>query len=97
VTVDQFKKLVETYRSELASLGREPARMNLTKKARDLRPIEIENHLLWMCDRILHEETASGVTNKTHRWLGFVQGCLFMLNGFSVEEMRSHSGVKEIP
>ena len=50
-----------------------------------------KEHLLWMCDRIIgneldaHRQKVEG--EKAHRWIGWIQGCLYM-NGVTTDEMK---------
>ena len=48
------------------------------------RPLE---HAAWMCQEMKAMEQWS---RKQMRWLGFVQGILFMEGVFSIDEMRGH-------
>lgn len=41
-------------------------------------------HVLWMLDRIAEP----GDLAKTHRWLGFAQGVLWVFGVFTINEMR---------
>lgn len=44
-----------------------------------------QQHLLEMCDKII-----SGVVkeDKSHRWIGWIQGCVFIGGGASLKEMK---------
>jgi len=47
-------------------------------------------HLFWMCNRaigLIHE----GSIEKSHRWLGFVQGALWVFEIYSIHDLRKHS------
>lgn len=47
-------------------------------------------HLVWMCEKaieLIHE----GSIEKSHRWLGFVQGVLWASEIYSIHELREHS------
>ncbi len=45
------------------------------------------NHLKWMCKKIMDGEI---IGDKSHRWLGYIQGELRALEMYSVNELRSH-------
>jgi hypothetical protein len=47
-------------------------------------------HLLWMCDQVelfLNKDQ----WEKVNRWLGFMQGALWMSGIYSIDEMRDHN------
>lgn len=45
------------------------------------------NYLMWMCKKI------QGISDKEKamRWLGFIQGVLWILGVFSISQMREHN------
>ena len=51
---------------------------------------EVMNHALWMCD-----ETAKFIQQnrlaKAYRWIGMIQGILFMGGVFSIVELKEHN------
>lgn len=56
------------------------------------------NHILWMCQevpRFLVEQTSpatprynSSKVEKAMRWLGFIQGCLYCLGEYTIDELK---------
>lgn len=78
------KTLLERYRSmcelELSTIP-----------ATELKPIPGQEgtplHLLWMLKEL--EENKLMSPTKKHRWLGFIQGCLFLKGHFSIDEERN--------
>lgn len=44
------------------------------------------NHLLWMLNEIENDNLSS--ETKSHRWLGFIQGILFLKGMISIQEER---------
>ena len=52
----------------------------------------LEEHLLWMCgtaaDYALKGEVDKGALEKAFRWLGFIQGAMWVLELRTVDEMR---------
>lgn len=46
-------------------------------------------HAMWMCQEAL--EFFSSDPDKAHRWLGFIQGIMFCVGHYSIDEMRAHS------
>jgi hypothetical protein len=60
---------------------------------KDIKPIEAHNndytswpHLAWMLTKIINDTSMS--ETKTHRWLGFIQGCLIKDELLTVSEQR---------
>lgn len=51
---------------------------------------EMTAHALYCCSQI-REFIASGHLEKAHRWLGFVQGVLWVSGLYSIEELREHN------
>jgi hypothetical protein len=47
-------------------------------------------HLLWMCDQIT-DFLKNDRIEKAMRWLGFLQGCCWMLNISSIEELKAQN------
>lgn len=52
-------------------------------------------HALWMCDRT-REFLRGGRFAKVYRWIGMIQGILFMNGIFSLAELKEHNRF-EIP
>lgn len=44
-----------------------------------------KTHLIYMCNKILSGEVTG---EKAHRWIGWIQGCLYMNGVASLEEMK---------
>jgi hypothetical protein len=47
----------------------------------------IFNHVLWMCKEL--EKTVEKDMEKSQRWLGFVQACLWVGGFYSINELRA--------
>lgn len=45
-------------------------------------------HVRWMCWQI-HELVPAGEISKANRWLGFIQGVLFKMGRFTLEELKT--------
>jgi len=56
--------------------------------------IDKYNHLLEMIIEILHFIEESNM-DKVNRWLGFIQGVLWMLNDFKLEDLKDHNRSEE--
>lgn len=77
------KTLLERYRS-MCLMGLDPIPVTELKPlvGREGTPL----HLLWMLKEL--EENSEMSSTKKHRWLGFIQGCLFLQGHFSIDEER---------
>ena len=51
---------------------------------------EVMNHALWMCDQTAHFIQQNRLA-KAYRWLGMIQGILFMGGVFSIAELKEHN------
>ena len=65
-------------------------------KILDLPSNDEYEHIVWMLDQIVvwiegMEENCPCVAEKTHRWLGFIQGFLWTKKIFTIEEMKLHN------
>lgn len=49
---------------------------------------QCRSHLAWMCHQLTHAGPWS--VGKANRWLGFIQGALWILGVFSIDELRQH-------
>lgn len=51
-----------------------------------------KEHLTWMCDRIIGNELDTERQRvegeKAHRWIGWIQGCLYMNGIVTLDEMK---------
>jgi len=45
-----------------------------------------KTHLIYMCSKIMLGEVEG---EKAHRWIGWIQGCLYMSGVTSLDEMKS--------
>jgi hypothetical protein len=84
MTRDQIAEVANLYLKELVGLGEKP-KHNLTAA----NPNKLQ-HAGWMCQQILLfvEENSH---YKACRWLGFVQGILWLEGIYTVDEMREHN------
>ncbi len=77
--------LVEALRGIAGTLRKRWAKPIRNREA--THPVDRYDHLLYMCERA-EELAKEGRTNKAHRWLGFVQGALWVLGLLSIDESR---------
>lgn len=47
----------------------------------------VEAHVFWMCDQV-PGFLEKGDVDKANRWLGFVQGCLWLMGLRTINDMR---------
>jgi hypothetical protein len=98
VVMDNAKvdEVLNKYVSLLASLGSVPDPF-VTEKELDTRPEQRTyaalNHVLWMCKEALSWDQQLVMTGgdrlpKKMRWLGFIQGVLWMNNLLPVEQLK---------
>jgi hypothetical protein len=97
VTLDQMIAAAEKYKAHLVETFD-------AKSVRDTEGSPSSSHLVWMCDQIIaeaknlnsmpirpHRETME----KYNRWLGFVQGALWVIGDYKIEELKSDNRAKE--
>lgn len=88
------KEFTALYRQIVLENGytREPERWtNNTGNPQNFE--EARGHLLWMLDEMdkMPSWGIHGATEKWHAWRGFIQGCLWMNDYRTIDEMREHS------
>lgn len=93
---DKILAVIARYRHELQELGAEKARYPeeiLAPPTGTNQQIHLA-HLLQMLDQmeVFLEE---GRREKTHRWLGFIQGVLWVLRINTLEELKNHNRPSE--
>lgn len=49
----------------------------------------VMSHIMWMCLRA-QQCLGSGDLEKASRWLGFIQGVLFCVGHYSIDEIQAH-------
>ncbi len=83
----KFLKIIQDYERILETKGFSLEENNLagTDQARIC-------HVLWMCQKIREYQNICK-TDKAHRWLGFVQGCFWSYNIFSIEELKKQNSL----
>lgn len=94
-TTEHAERMLDFYCKTLTNLGFRPepypdvdARIGTTKF--ETPRFDTLNHALWMC-----QETArflrAGRYAKAYRWIGTIQGILFMNGVFSISELKEHN------
>jgi hypothetical protein len=88
MTPSQVEAVTIQYDGVLDNLG--VAAIRHSDKA-SLNKDEQQEHARWMCQEMLRMIADEGVTEKIHRWLGFVQGVLHCTGVYSINDMRDHN------
>jgi hypothetical protein len=84
MTDAQIQATAEIYKTRLREHNAAPVRLGDGHSASKF------DHLMWMCCQ-LQEFVTEGKLDKANRWLGFVQGCLWLYDFYSIEEMKDHN------
>lgn len=89
------KKIIELarfYYSELVNKGgTEPKKIDVNLVVSpETDTAKLHDHLAWACKQIEMYVTSYNEPEMAQQWLGFVQGGMWMLGYFSIEEMRQH-------
>jgi hypothetical protein len=95
ITTKQAEALLILYRKTLDELGYDPIpyhdlNSRLTGNIYGPHKFEALCHARWMCDetdRFIRE----GRFAKSYRWIGMIQGLLFMGGAFSIMELKAHN------
>ena len=48
------------------------------------------SHMLWMCNEV-EKFVSQGRKEKAFRWLGFIQGCLWMNGDYTLSQLANHN------
>lgn len=89
--VAQLMSEFSFYLKELRKIGiTEKEQANYSVHASRLGLVEHLAHAAWMCLRGI-ELITEGQIYKATKWLGYVQGVLFMTNVYTLDELRAHS------
>lgn len=92
---EQAVAMLEFYCKTLGSLGYTPRpypdiESKVGASIYSAGKFEVMNHALWMCD-----QTAKFIQQqrlaKAYRWIGMIQGILFMGGIFSITELKRHN------
>ncbi len=77
MTADKLQGIITLYKKTLTAV---PSVRNGTAL----------QHVNWMLDNMLSNISESDM-EKAARWLGFIQGVLWVSNVYSIDEMRDHN------
>ena len=83
------KKLAQLYHDNIGAMYLNPIDQRLKRLDTFIHNRrEITKHLLWMCKEIKNCE--SWHETKAHRWIGFIQGALWAMRVFTIDDLRGH-------
>jgi len=86
MTNNKVIEVVTLYEKRLTNFGLEPLRWS------ESGDMTVEwgalKHALWMCGEIKNILIRDGQTEKVMRWLGFVQGVLWVFRFRTIEQMK---------
>lgn len=91
----QVERMLDLYSHTLSDLGYEAAPYpepesrvggNILRGAK----YDSLNHALWMCEEAL-KLVEHGRWAKAHRWIGMIQGLLFMTGIYSIADLKEHN------
>lgn len=89
MTPEKTISVLENYIHQINALGYKKSE-RLDPKVTDATRPEQLRHLRFMCEETIRFVEQSRM-EKAFRWLGFIQGALWVLGIFAVEEMKNHN------
>lgn len=90
MTDEKIRSIFEGYSDRLRHHWPEPLTPEQAASKKGVYAPPIGRHLRWMCQQI-PGFLAEGRADKAQRWLGFVQGVLWSLGDYSLDELKEHS------
>jgi len=87
--MDLAKRLAQLYFNNVETLYQD----STAQRTKDTNRVVINrkdmcDHLLWMCQQIVEQKNWHAT--KAHRWIGFVQGTLWVMRVFSIDDLQDH-------
>jgi len=97
-TTDHAHWMLDRYCKKLIESGHSPVPYPNTEERVGSTRLETPhfdtlNHALWMCNKT-REFIRQGRMAKSYRWIGTIQGILFMNGVYSLAELKSHNRVE---
>jgi len=93
MTDDQIREAITKYEEELSAYG---VPLRHTTKGATPSEKQAARHILWMCGEI-RQFLKAGRREKADRWLGFIQGVLWRLGHYTIDDMRTHNTAVDPP
>lgn len=88
MTGDQFVEVLNEYEALLQERGFKASEM--PSDTLNPRVKQTHEHILWMRSRT-KEFVAQGAWDKANRWLGFIQGFMWVNGIYTIADMRAHN------
>ncbi|NTV30372.1 hypothetical protein HGA91_00125 [candidate division WWE3 bacterium] len=85
---NRVRGVLELYRRELEAIGASP--LDFPHDSIPLIPRNILGHCLGMLPKML-EFIDEGRMEKVFRWLGFIQGALWALSIYTLDDLKNHN------
>lgn len=89
MTLDKVKEISEVYRAKLNDKYRYLQANKASETTYETIDRERIAHVLYMIDTI-QEFCRDGRTEKAMRWLGFMQGVLWTIGVYNLENLKNH-------
>jgi hypothetical protein len=93
LTSEKLISVFEFYRDELAKKGIAAEQLkdeDYHAKASDLLVSTHLGHVAWMCDAAIGFVQEDRI-EKAMRWLGYVQGVLYIAGEYTLDDLKNHS------
>lgn len=91
MTSEKIIQVLSLYREELSKRGVEAKQLSdYQASAQDLGQELILSHMAYLCEEGI-KLVKEGRKEKVFRWLGHIQGVLFMAGIYSIFELKDHS------
>jgi len=91
MTSEKLIQVFTMYQGELAVAGVQPVQLVEYESTGVEMGGEVSlGHLAWMCGEAICLVTA-GRTEKAFRWLGFMQGVMWMQGIYTLDDLKNHS------
>lgn len=90
MTPDKVREVLAIYRRNLEEMGITKADFNHDDCVRLDQGLEAEQHCLGMLDK-MEAFIQEGRMDKVNRWLGFLQGVLWMRGLYTLTELMNHN------
>lgn len=88
MTPDKIREVIEIYRIHFEELGVE--KEDYPHEEIVFLPCDIFGHCYGMLDKML-VFLEEGKVEKAFRWLGFIQGCLWSTQTYTLENLMNHN------
>jgi hypothetical protein len=87
MTNEHLEAILTKYEEYLSAYG-----VPLRYAADRLPPDETQaaRHVLWMCGEV-RKFMAEGRAEKANRWFGFIQGVMWKMGRYTIDDMRGHN------